>query len=454
MSAAAQAGERAEFAAGLRLLRARVSGIDTRVPAGTLVGVSGPLVRAELPAARIGEVCELRNPDTGDILLAEVVGLEGHVALMAPYSATAGLSIRTEVITLGRTASVLVGDHLLGRAVDSAGRELEAPSLLAGRAPGADAQLRPIAGLPPPPLTRRLIERPLAVGIRAIDGLITCGEGQRVGIFGSAGVGKSTLIAQIVQQAEADIVVVGLVGERGREVGEFVERTLAGPMRQRSVVVVATSDRPPVERVQAALVATSIAEHYRDRGKRVLLVIDSVTRLARALRDIALAAGEPPARRGFPPSVFSALPLLFERAGTGTAGSITAFYTVLVEGDPMADPIVEESKSLLDGHIMLSDRLASAAQFPAIDVLESRSRVMSAVVSGEHQRAARRIVELMARYRDIELLLQVGEYQQGVDAVSDEAVRKHDAIRAFLNQSSGAGSTLADALAGMTELIA
>lgn len=436
----------------LRRLRARIGTIDTRIAAGTLVGVSGPLVRAELPAARMGELCELRNPDTGDVRYAEVVGLDGSIAFLAPYGETSGLSIRTEVVTQGRAPSVLVGDHLLGRAIDAFGIVLDAPGQPPPPPPGHDAVLRPIVADAPPPLFRRMIDRPLSVGLRVVDGLLTCGEGQRVGIFGSAGVGKSTLISQIVTRTEADIVVVGLVGERGREVGEFIERTLSPAMRARAVVVVATADRPPVERVQAALVATAVAEHYRDRGRRVLLVIDSVTRLARALRDIALSAGEPPARRGFPPSVFSALPRLFERAGMGVSGSITAFYTVLVEGDASADPIVEESKSLLDGHLMLSDRLAAGAHFPAVDVLESRSRIMHNVIAADHGRSARRVAELMARYREIELLLQVGEYRAGADPETDEAVRKHAAIRAFLVQSPGEAQSFDDTVARLAAL--
>jgi type III secretion protein N (ATPase) len=432
----------------LRLLRAKVERLNTRVVAGRLLGVTGPLIRAELPAAKVGELCELRDPDSGDIRFAEVVGIDGKTVMLAPHGATDGLSIRTEVLGQGHGPSIVVGDHLLGAVVDAFGK----PQLSNDDSPpplDRGATRRSINAWAPAPLSRRAIEWPLATGVRAIDGLITCGEGQRIGIFGNAGVGKSTLVSQIVTSSDADIVVVGLVGERGREVGEFITRTLTAKARNRTVLVVATSDRPALERMQAALVATSIAEHYRDQGKRVLLIIDSVTRLARALREIGLAAGEPPVRRGFPPSVFSRLPLVFERTGMGAIGSITAFYCVLVEGDPMADPIVEETKSLLDGHIMLSEKLAAEGHYPAIDVLESKSRLMRHIVSERHDKVASRAHKLLARYHDVELLIQVGEYRRGTDPLTDEAVDKNAAIMSFLQQRPGEEATDADTLAAL-----
>jgi ATP synthase in type III secretion protein N len=420
-----------------KLLRLKnvVSGIDTRLASGKLLAVTGTIVRAELPGAEVGELCELRDPDTGQARYAEVVGIDGAVTFLAPYGGLSGLSIRTEVMALRRAPSIMCGDHLLGGVVDSFGNSLmqgvEAKRL------GPEAERRPISASPPDPLKRGRIKRPLPIGVRVMDALLTCGEGQRIGIFGNAGGGKSTLVSEIVSRASADVIVVALVGERGREVNDFLEKALSKESRDRTVVVVATSDRPSVERLQAALTATAIAEHFRDRDKKVLLIVDSVTRLARALREIGLSAGEPPGRRGFPPSVYSAFPQLFERAGPAERGSITAFYTVLVEGDLMADPIAEEAKSLLDGHIILSDKLAAANHYPAIDILLSRSRLFDTVVTPEHRNAAGRMRELYSKYQDIELLIQVGEYKSGSEALADEAVRKIDAIRNFLKQRPG-----------------
>ena len=436
------------LAAELHRLAGRLDGARFRPEAGRLVAVTGPLLRAELPAARIGELCALRNPEGGETRFAEVVGLDGAVAVLAPQGSTAGLSARTLVTALGRVAAIPVGDHLLGSVVDAFAAPLEG----AGTPAPPGAQRRPLDAPAPPALARRAIARPLPVGLRAIDGLLTCAEGQRIGIFGSAGAGKSTLVGDIVGGTVADVIVVALVGERGREVGDFVTRVLGPRLRPRSVVVAATADRPPAERMQAARVATTIAEHFRDRGARVLLVVDSVTRLARALREVGLAAGEPPARRGFPPSVFAALPQLFERAGMGTVGSITAFYTVLVEGDAAADPVAEETRSLLDGHIVLSDRLAAAGHFPAIDVLASRSRVMGQVVSAAHRAAAARVAALLAKWRDIELLVEVGEYRSGADPLADRALARRDAITAFLVQQQGETAGFDATVAALAEL--
>jgi type III secretion protein N (ATPase) len=328
---------------------------------------------------------------------------------------------------------VTVGEHLLGAMVNAFGDVIQLGAM--GMAePGPDAERRPISGAPPDPLRRQPIDRIISVGVRSIDSLLTMGEGQRMGIFGTAGGGKSTLMAQICSNTVADVVVVALVGERGREVNEFVSHALTPETRKRTIVVVATSDRPSVERMQASMTATSIAEHFRDKGLKVVLFVDTVTRLARALREIGLSAGEPPGRRGFPPSVYSTLPLLVERAGMGEKGSITAFYTVLVEGDMNSDPIAEEVKSLLDGHIILSEKLAAQGDYPAIDVLTSRSRLFNNITTKQHQRAAMKMRELYAKYQDIELLIQVGEYKTGSDALADEAIEKIEPIKAFLKQ--------------------
>lgn len=293
---------------------------------------------------------------------------------------------------------------------------------------------RPVFAMPPTPMEREMIERPLATGVKVIDGMITLGEGQRVGIFAPAGVGKSTLMGMLARGTQCDITVIALIGERGREVREFIEIILGKSGMARSVVVCATSDRSSIERAKAAHVATAIAEYFRDRGLRVLLMMDSFTRFARALREIGLAAGESPARRGFPPSVFAEIPRLLERAGMGAKGSITALYTVLAEDESGSDPIAEEVRGILDGHIILSRKIAARNQYPAIDVLGSLSRVMSQIVPAAHQQANGRIRKLMAKYDEMEMLIQMGEYKQGVDAFADEAVAKTELIRDFLSQ--------------------
>lgn len=300
----------------------------------------------------------------------------------------------------------------------------------------ARAQSKPwrrakLRGKAPNPMTRCIIARPLPLGVRVLDGLLTCGEGQRIGIYGEPGGGKSTLLSQIVKGAVADVTVVALIGERGREVREFIERHLGETALRRTVVVVETSDRSATERAQCAYTATALAEYFRDQGLRVVLMMDSLTRFSRAMREIGLAAGEPPTRRGFPPSVFAMLPGLLERAGMSERGSITAFYTVLVEGDGTGDPIAEETRGILDGHIVLSRSLAARAHFPAIDVLSSRSRVMDAVVSAPHRKAASLFRDLISRHAEAEFLIKVGEYKQGSDPLTDRAVASIDDLREF-----------------------
>jgi ATP synthase in type III secretion protein N len=427
-------------------IRERIRETETRPLRGRVTRAVGTMIHAVVPDVRIGELCRLRNPHTGWMRDAEVVGLDGGHALLTPIGDLAGLSARTEVIPTGRVMEAPVGEALLGRAIDSAGHPLD------GKGPIHADAARPLHGSAPSPLARSLVHRPLVLGLRAIDGVLTCGEGQRMGIYGEPGGGKSSLLAQIVRGADADVAVIALIGERGREVREFVEVQLGEDGMRRAVLVVSTSDRSAMERVKAAYVATAIAEHFRDGGKRVLLVMDSITRFARALREIGLAAGEPPTRRGFPPSVFAQLPSLMERAGPGAIGSITAFYTVLVEGDGSGDPIAEETRGILDGHVILSRQLASAGHYPAIDVLASRSRVMSAVTDAAHQRAASRLRELLSRYAEIEFLLQVGEYKSGSDPVADEAVAKINEIRSFLRQSSTERIGIQETLAWLTRL--
>ncbi len=411
---------------------ARVQSIE-RV--GRVAEAHGTLIRATGLKAAIGELCELRNPagegDPGFGLSAEVVGVSKQMTLLTPLGALDGVSATTVVHATGRQAAVRAGDGLLGRILDAHGEPID------GKGPIGPSVEAPIYAASPNPLSRSLIDRPFSTGVRAIDATMTTGEGQRVGIFAVAGGGKSTLLGMLARGGDADVNVIALVGERGREVNEFIHDNLGPEGLAKSVIVVATSDRPALERSRAAWVATAIAEHFRDRGKRVLLLLDSVTRFARALRDVGLAVGEPPARRGFPPSVFSALPRLFERAGNNDKGSITAFYTVLAEDEDGNDPIVEEVRSILDGHIVLSRKLAAAYHYPAIDVLTSLSRVMTRVVDEPHQRAAGQLRKYLAKYQDIELLLQLGEYKRGTDPDADVAIEKIGPMRQLLQQPAG-----------------
>lgn len=404
--------------------------LDPRPLLGRVVRAVGTTIEATMGEARIGEICTLRNPRTGETLRAEVVGIsDGHV-LLTPLGNLSGLSTRTEVFSSGEYLNVEVGPGLLGRVLDGFGIPLDGDDW--PRSAG-DAKY-PLDGSASPVLDRALVHEPIALGIRAIDGLLTCAIGQRLGIYGEPGAGKSSLLAQIMHGAAVDIVVVALIGERGREVTEFIHRHLAD-RRDRTIVVVATADRPAAERAKAALVATSIAEYFRDRAQRVLLIVDSLTRFARAIREIGLAAGEAPSRRGFTPSVFAALPALLERAGPGRQGSITAFYTVLVEGDGTLDPIAEETRAVLDGHIVLSTELVQSEHFPAIDVLRSRSRVAGSLCAPSHVAAANGVRTLIARYAEVELIHSVGEYRSGSDPLTDRAIERRDEINRFLRQA-------------------
>ncbi|MER9894161.1 FliI/YscN family ATPase [Mesorhizobium sp. M0119] len=399
---------------------------------GRVRRVAGTVIHATVEEARIGEICELVDPRTGRVTKAEVVGLMDEMAILVPLGDLAGLSNLTEVVATGKDQQVPVGPSLLGRVISALGEPLDGKPLSSDGITGS----YPVNAYPPSPLERSLISQPIQLGIRALDALLTCARGQRVGIFGEPGVGKSILLSDIVSGTDADVAVVALVGERGREVREFLDQQLGPEGRARAIVVVATSDRPAIERVKAAYVATSIAEYFRDQGKHVLLAMDNLTRFARAHREIGLAAGEPPTRRGFPSSLFAILPRLLERSGTGRVGSITSLYSVLLEGDGTLDPVAEEVQALLDGHVFLSNELAQRNHFPAIDVLRSRSRLMDAVVAPAHRSDAGHLRELLARYADIELLLRVGEYKKGSDPVADEAVVKIDVINAFLRQAS------------------
>ncbi|VVE56140.1 FliI/YscN family ATPase [Pandoraea sputorum] len=388
---------------------------------GRLSEVGATLLRAHLPGVGLGELCTLPDGEP-----AEVIAVHDHEALLSPYREPLGMTAGQWVEPTGRRADVGVGDALLGRVVDALGRPIDGlPTPQFERRRDIDAE-------PPDPMQRQVIDTRLAMGVRAIDATLTVGVGQRLGIFAPAGCGKSTLLGMLAAGSDADVVVLGLIGERGREVREFLEHVLSAETRARSVVVVATSDRPALERLKAAATATAIAEHFRDQGKNVLLLIDSLTRYARAVREIALAAGEPIVAGGYPPSLYARLPRLLERAGPAARGSITAFYTVLV--DDKADALAEEVRSLLDGHIVLSRKLAEANHYPAIDVLASISRVMHQVAEPEHRAAAARLRQLMAAWREIELLVRVGEYRAGQDADADDAIARRTQIASLLCQ--------------------
>ncbi|WP_157604007.1 type III secretion system ATPase SctN [Rhizobacter sp. Root1221] len=413
-----------------RLMQQELSSAPLVRRRGKVVEVVGTLMRVTGLDAKLGELCQVLDDQGGLLQAAEVVGFAGGQSILSPFGSILGVRGGSAVVGLGEVLSVPVGPALLGRVIDSLGQPID------GKGPIHCAETRPVFALPPTPMEREMIEHPLSTGVKVIDGLITLGEGQRMGIFAPAGVGKSTLMGMLARGTACDISVIALIGERGREVREFVELILGEHGMARSVVVCATSDRSSIERAKAAHVATAVAEYYRDQGLKVLLMMDSLTRFARAQREIGLAAGEPPARRGFPPSVFAEIPRLLERAGMGARGSITALYTVLAEDESGGDPIAEEVRGILDGHMILSRKIAARNQYPAIDVLGSLSRVMSQIVPKAHQQANGKLRQLMAKYDEIEPLVQMGEYKPGNDPLADEAMDKLESIRGFLNQAT------------------
>ena len=396
---------------------------------GKVVQIVGLVIECSGPNVSMGELCYVQSHfDDVEPLPAEVVGFrEGYVLLM-PLGETKGIGPGCQVVSAQKVLQVKVGPELLGRVIDGLGNPID------GKGPILCKSEYPIQADPPAPLDRPVIKDSLYVGVRAIDGLITMGQGQRIGIMAGSGVGKSTLLSMIARNTEADISVIALVGERGREVKEFIERDLGEEGLKRSVVVVATSDKPALVRIKGAMTATAIAEYFRDQGRKVILMMDSVTRFAMAQREVGLTVGEPPATRGYTPSVFALLPRLLERAGTSARGSITGIYTVLVDGDDMNEPIADAVRSILDGHIVLSRNIAAQNHFPAIDVLASVSRVMSAVVPKEHMEANRKLRALMAVYKEAEDLIHIGAYVKGSSQKIDEAVQKIDAINEFLCQ--------------------
>jgi len=394
---------------------------------GRLLDCAGVVLRATAPGAKVGDLALIERGHEKP-LPAEVVGFQDKVVLLAPLGEPIGLQPGVAVAPTGHPPALVASEAMLGRVLDGLGKPID------GGPPLPDGELIQIRNDAPNAMTRRPIGTPIMTGVKSLDAFLTCAEGQRLGIFAAAGGGKSTLMSMILKNIDVDVVVTALIGERGREVGEFLEQALGERMRAKSVVVCATSDRPAAERAAAANTATAAAEWFRDQGKRVLLVMDSVTRFARAMREIGLAAGEPPGRRGFPPSVFAALPRLVERAGMNDKGSITAFYTVLVEGDDMNEPVADEVRSLLDGHIILSSALAAEGLRPAVDVLRSVSRLMDQIVSPRHLELTRRMRTLMARYAENQFLIKIGEYRPGSDAELDQAVRLMPLWKTFLSQ--------------------
>lgn len=395
---------------------------------GKVTQVIGLTVESEGPDARIGDVCHIFPSQSNEPIVAEVVGFRSNKVLLMPLGELQAIGPGCDVVSTGRPLTVQVGHELLGKVLDGLGNPLDGSKLPSG------LMSYSTNNKPSNPLKRPRVLEPISVGIRSIDGLTTIGKGQRVGIFAGSGVGKSTLMGMIARNTSADVNVIALIGERGREVLDFIERDLGPEGLARSVVIVATSDQPALIRIKGALIATSIAEYFRDRGLDVMLMMDSVTRYAMAMREVGLAIGEPPATRGYTPSVFANLPKLLERSGTGPKGSITAFYTVLVDGDDMNEPIADTVRGILDGHIVLDRQLANRGHFPAIDVLASVSRVMKEIVSPEHQKAADQLKRMLTVYRNSEDLIQIGAYQRGSNLQIDQSIDYIDKIWSFTRQ--------------------
>lgn len=413
---------------------------------GRVQRITGMVIKARLPNARIGELCTI-EPHGRPPVYAQVIGFDDEDIFLTPLDPLHEVGPKTPVVNRGESLQVNVGPALLGRVLNSLGKEIDNLGSI-------DTSLAyPVRQTAPAAMMRRRITEPMYVGVRAIDMMLTTGEGQRVGVFSSAGVGKSSLLGMIARNSTADVNVVALVGERGREVIDFLEDNLGKEGLSRSIVVVSTSDEPPLRRIMAAYTATAIAEYFRDQGNRVMLLMDSVTRFARALREIALSVGEPPVRQGYPPSVFATLPELLERAGKTAKGSITAFYTILLSSETIEDPLGEEIRAILDGHLYLSSRLSHMQHYPAIDLLRSNSRLMLNLVSPEHYRMAEEIRRLWAAYEDNRDLISIGAYKSGSDQLIDEAIAKRDSIAKFLIQRQTEGAEFGDTLRRARSLI-
>lgn len=427
-----------------------LSQLQTYKVKGRVTELIGLVARAVVPAVQVGEVCFIEPLSDRPRIRAEVVGFQENEVLLMPLGNLEGIAPGSHVIPTGRSMTVRVGHGLLGRVLDGLGDPLDEDE----RGPLEWETEYPVHRDPPPALQRQRVSRTLSVGVRSIDSICTVGEGQRVGLFAGAGVGKSTLLGMIARNTSADINVICLVGERGREVRDFLEQDLGTEGLKRSVVIVATSDQPSLVRAKAAYVATAIAEYFRDHGRRVFLMMDSVTRFARALREIGLAVGEPPARQGYTPSVFSTLPRLLERSGNSDKGSITAFYTVLVAGDDMSEPVADETMSILDGHIVLSRDLANRGHYPAVDVSKSVSRVMMGIVDPDHMKAAQRLKDVVASYEKERDLILIGAYEPGSDPKVDYAIEKIEDVETFLKQDVEDHLTLEQSVEELKEMFA
>jgi len=413
---------------------------------GKVCKVQGLLIESRGPQAIIGEICRIEAPKGRGRIRAEVVGLRNEIVQLMAFEDTDGIEVGNRVVALGSRLEVPVSVKLLGRVLDALGNPID------GKGDIESTVLYPALADPPDPLKRRRVTERIATGVRAIDGLLAVGRGQRLGIFSGSGVGKSTLLGMIARNTSADVNVVALIGERGREVNDFIENDLGQEGLKRSVLVVTPSNSPPLSRLRGAYVATAVAEFFRDQSLDVMLLFDSVTRFARAQREIGLAAGEPPATRGYTPSMFDSMPKLLERSGTSDRGSITGFYTILVDGDDMDEPVSDTVRGILDGHIVLSRRLAQAYHYPAIDVLQSISRLAPHVAGPASGKAAGNIRRTMAVYAEAEDLINVGAYHSGSNPAIDEAIAKHGPIEDFLIQSVDERSSLEDTLTAMSEI--
>ena len=429
---------------GLEGLMDAIRVAPTRGRSGRVTEVIGTVLEAELPGARVGEVCRVEGAGP-----AETIGFRGHRVLLMPFGTVEGIRYGARVETSGDLPSVPVGDALRGRILDGFGEPID------GKGPLVGVGRRPLHAPPPEPLARSVIRTPLETGVRVLDGMLTFGRGQRVGLMAGSGVGKSTLMGMIARRSAADVNVIALIGERGREVREFIDDVLGPEGLARSVVIVVTSDRAPVLQVRGAFVAAAISDWFRDEGRDVMLFMDSVTRLAMAQRQIGLAAGEPPTTKGYTPSVFGLLPRLLERAGPGAGkGTVTALYTVLVDGDDMQDPIGDAVRGIVDGHIVLSRRLASQGQFPAVDVLQSISRVMPSVVGKPHLDVATRARRVLATWAENEELVRLGAYRAGANAEVDAAIARIEPIRGWLRQVVTERTAMPAAVAALEKVLA
>ena len=421
--------------------------LDTIKVNGKVTDVIGLIIVSIGPNVSLGEICTIVDKKGREVCKAEVVGFKEGKVLSIALGEVEKISPACEIIASGRSFSIGVGENLLGRVIDGLGNPID------GKGDIIVPSYMNIYREPPNPLTRKRITRPLQTGIRSIDGLLTIGKGQRIGIFAGSGVGKSVTLGMIARNTNADVNVITLVGERGREVREFLEKELGEEGLKRSVVVVATSDKPALIRMKGAFIGTTIAEYFRDQGKDVVLMMDSVTRFAQAQREIGLTIGEPPATKGYTPSVFAILPKLLERTGTGETGSITGIYTVLVDGDDMTEPIADAVRSILDGHIVLSRKLANKGQFPAVDPLQSVSRVMPDIVTADHRKRAISFNDILATYKEAEDLINIGAYVKGSNPQIDHALSKITMLRAFLKQDMFEKALYQDTIQRMSEII-